>query len=929
MMKVGLQVSRGVLATLSALTLAAVTSQAAAAPRARSRPAAPPPVAKVAPSKIAYETFTLPNGLTTIVYTDRSVPTVFVGLWYRVGSKDEPVGKAGFAHLFEHMMFQPTQNRSVDFFLPLNKAGATDINGMTTTDWTKYHETVPTNAVDLALWMESDRMGYLAGGITQEWLDAQRNVVKNEKRQGEARPGVLGTERYLKNYYPAGHPYAHTTIGSIEDLDKASIEDVRTWFTQYYGASNAVLVLSGDIDVATAREKVSRYFGSIRPGRGIDNYAQWVPSITSIKRDVLYDTVPAGSITRSWPLTNDDQRNLALLMLAGKSMAGVDDAFLKRRLVDELKVATEVSADVSTHQLSSSFDITMELVPGVAADRAGRALDETLVEFFRKGVPAETLQSIVRSTDISTLRSMESAAAVGMQLGQNFIDHGDPLFIDRQRAWIGAATPAEIIARARTVLRSPYYEMQILPLPGAGAAVADVDRTRMPEPGPATGTIKFPPITETTLENGLRIVLLERHTLPVVDVSLQFASGSLADRTYGPGTARNAFQLLSRGTTTRSADALRLETARLGATIATNPGGRQSSVSWSMLKSVADETFALVSDMIRHPAYPNAAIDAENAKSATGVRQVLPSAQGMMAPIFQRALWGAGHPAGKIIQPGDIPPVSRNAILRFHDAEIGPNTATMFIAGDLTIEAARALARKHFGDWKRVTPTPIEALPPADSLGARIFLIDTPGAAQSSIMVGNLVAPYDKDQGAAETLADAGLASGFSARINQNLREAKGWSYGFQGAVGNAPVGQRVFAASGSVETSKTAESITEIRREIRDYVTSNPITQAEMDGAKATMMRALPAGFASNAGFLSSVITAHASGLPLDRAKGAIARLSAVTLDDVRQAAARNYRPDDLVWVVAGDLRVIEPGIRALGFAPVDVLNTSGKRIR
>ncbi len=928
-MTIGLRALLGVLATVLVIAPSCVVPRAAAAPRTKSRPAAPPAVAPVAPSKIAYETFTLPNGLTTIVYTDRSVPTVFVGLWYRVGSKDEPVGKAGFAHLFEHMMFQPTQNRSVDFFLPLNRAGATDINGMTTTDWTRYHETVPTEAVDLALWMESDRMGYLAGGITQERLDAQRNVVKNEKRQGEARPGILGTERYLRNYYPAGHPYAHTTIGSIEDLDKASVDDVRTWFTQYYGASNAVLVLSGDIDVAAAKEKVGRYFGSIRPGRAIDNYTQWVPSITSIKRDVLYDAVPAGSITRSWPLTNDDPRNLALLMLAGKSMTGVDDAFLKRRLVDASGIATEVSADVSTHQLSSSFDITMELAPGISAERAGQALDEALAEFFRKGVPAETLQRIVRSTDISTLRSMESAAAVGMQLGQNFIDHADPLFIDRQRAWIGAATPAEIVARARSVLQEPYYEMQIRPLPGAGAAAVDVDRTTMPEPGPAKGRITFPPITETTLENGLKIVLLERHNLPVVDVSLQFATGSLADRAYSPGTARNAFQLLSRGTTTRSDDTLRSEVARLGATIAVNPGGRQSSLSWSTLASVADETFALASDIIRHPAYPQAAVDAENAKTATGVRQVLPNAQSMMAPIFQRALWGAGHPSGKIIPPGDVPPVARKSVLRFHDAEIGPNTATLFIAGDLTVDAARTLARKHFGDWKPVKPTAITALPPADGLGARIFLIDTPGAAQSSIMVGNLVAPYDKDRGAAETLADAGLASGFNARINQNLREAKGWSYGFQGAVNGAPFGERVFAASGYVETGKTAESMAEIRREIREYVTGNPITQTELDRAKATLMRALPAGFASNAGFLSSVITAHAGGLPLDRSKGAIERLSAVTLDEVRQAAARNYHPDELTWVVTGDLRIIEPGIRALGFAPVDILDTSGRRIR
>lgn len=901
-----------------------------AAPVARGRSSAVPAASTaIAQPKIPYRTFTLPNGLTTIVYTDRSVPTVFVGLWYRVGSKDEPAGRTGFAHLFEHMMFQPTANRQTDWFGPLTRAGATDINGMTTTDWTKYHETVPTGALDLALWMESDRMGNLAGGITQAGLDNQRSVVKNEKREGERQPGVLGTERYLRNYYPAGHPYAHTVIGSMGDLDKATLDDVKGWFTDYYGGSNAVLILSGDIDFDTARAKVTRYFGAIRPGRPLDHFDQWVPDFASIKRDVLYDRVSAGSITRSWPLPNDDQRRLALLMLAGRTMAGDADTPLQRRLVDELGIAQSVTANVSEHRVGSSFDIAMELNPGVDAARAGKALDDALQAYFRAGPTADSLQSVIRATDIGMLRSMESAASIGTTLVQGYIDHDDPLFVNRQREWVGAATPPELARVSRDLLERPYYELQILPLPATPPATADVDRTKMPEPSAPTGGIRFPPIAETRLANGLRIVVAERHNLPVVDASLQFSTGSLADDHYSPGTARQAFQMLSAGTAKYDADALRREISRLGATISANSSGRQSSFSWSGLAAQAGDTFALAAEIVRHPRYPQADVDSVNARSAAAAAQYGQNPLASAGPVFSRAIWGADHPFGRIFAPGKIPPLTRDALRRFHDSEMGPNDATLFVMGDITLDRARALAERAFGDWKPVSPSRIADVPPPQGAKGRIILIDAPGAQQSLILAGHAVAPFDRRNGAAESLADAGLGSGFGARINQNLREEKGWAYHFAAGVTNAPVGERLFTATGSVQADKTAASMAEIRREITEYVTTRPPTQQEIDRNRIAMIRSLPSGYASNAGYLTSIISSASYGLPYDHGAGAIQRLEAVTPDAVRQAAVRTYRPQDLTWVVVGDLGVIERDIRASGIGPVEVWDALGNRIR
>lgn len=916
-------------APLAGMMASILWSASAHAGPVRSVPRAAPPTATVAQPKIAYRMFTLPNGLTTIIYTDRTVPNVFVGLWYRVGSKDEPAGRTGFAHLFEHMMFQPTANRQGDWFAPLTRAGATGINGMTTTDWTKYHETVPTGALDLALWMESDRMSNLAGGITQQALDGQRNVVKNEKRQSELQPGVLGTERYLRNYYPAGHPYAHTVIGSMEDLDKATLDDVKRWFADYYGAANAVLVLSGDIDFDTAKEKVTRYFGSARPGRPLDHFAQWLPDMNDIKRDVLYDAVSEGSITRSWPLANDDPRLVTLLMLAGRTMAGGEDTPLQRRLVDELGVATSISAEVSEHSVGSSFDIAMSLAPGADPAKAGEALDAALRDYFRTGPTPDSLQSVIRATDIGLLRSMESATAVGTSLIQNYIDHGDPLFVNRQRAWIGTATPADLIASTRDLLTKPYYEFQVLPLPVAPPATADVDRTRMPEPAETTGDIRFPPIAEARLSNGMRIVVAERRNLPVVDASLQFATGSVADARYTPGTARNAFQLLQAGSTKYDATQLRNAVSQMGATISSNAGGRQGSFSWSTLASQVDDSFALAADVVRHPRYPQANIDAINTRTAAAASQYGTNPIAAAGPVLSRALWGADHPAGKIYRPGEIPPLSRDTLMRFHATEMGPNNATLFVMGDITLARAQALAEKYFGDWKPGTPGRLPDLPPPRGTTGRVILIDAPGATQSTILAGHLVRPGDKDLGAAESLADAALGSGFGARLNQNLREDKGWAYHFAAGVTNAPVGPRLFTATGSVQADKTAASMAEIRREIAEYVTTRPETSEELERDRVALTRSLPAGYASNAGFLSSMITSSAYGQPYNRAEGAIQRLKAVTLDDVRRVAAQTYHPDQLTWVVVGDLSVIERDIRALNLGPVEVDDAFGNRLR
>jgi predicted Zn-dependent peptidase len=914
---------------LAALLVAAGPALAIGRAEAQSRA---PGRAELGRVQIPYERFTLPNGLTVLVYTDRTAPSVFVGVWYRIGSKDEPEGRTGFAHLFEHLMFQPTRNRPTEYFPPLEAVGATGINGSTTADYTNYFQTVPSNALDRALWMEADRMGDLDSGMTQALLDEQRAVVKNEKRQGELGPGQAAEAQFLRGYYPPGHPYAHTTIGSMEDLDRATVEDVKAWFAANYGASNAVLVLAGDIDVATAREKAARYFGGVRQGEPISRPALWTPPMTDIRRDVVYENIPVAVLTRTWPLSTAASRDNTLLQLAARSLAGGKGTPLHDALVEDMDLASSVSASVNEGQLAGAFSLSVELKPGIEPEAAEAAIDQVLTDFYEKGPSVERLETVASATDLSLLRMLEDSAAIGAWLAEGETTRGDPTYFLKQRDWIQSPSRDEIRAlTARTLSRS-YYELVQRPAPKPARApdvVGLADPTRMPEPGPADTRIQFPRIEETVLPNGLRLVVANRPNLPVVDARLQFATGSMAEDAYGRGAAARAFSLMTAGTRRYDAERLAREASRIGVNIEAGAQARQSGVSWSMLSARLDEGFALAAEVVRRPTYPQREID----RALEGVGPQFDAYErnpiNAAGPVYARAVWGEEHRNGRIGTRADAAEVSRDALQAFHDRELGPNNATLYLIGDITLDQARAVAGKYFGDWRAASPTPLTPLANAAGTPGRVILVDAPGATQTNVMAGHVVDAFDPDQSAAEALADSVLGSGFNSRLNMNLREDKGWTYGFTGGVSDAPVGQRLFTVSGAIEAEHTAEAMAEIRKEIADFVDARPATQDEIDRERNARILALPSAFSGNAAFLGSIVSSAAYGLPYDRAASSGDRLSAVTLDQVQAWSRRTYRPEQLTWVVVGDLSKIETSVRALNFGPVEVWNIYGAKIR
>lgn len=924
------------LSSALALALAMPASSAFAAARPA---AAPTPAAKADDVTIPVQRLTLPNGLVALVYTDHSAPSVYVGIRYRVGSRDEGPGHTGFAHFFEHLMFQSTRNRQGDLLPVLTAAGADNVNGMTTTDWTEYHETVPTGALDLALWLESDRMANLAGGITAKEFEEQRGVVKNEKRAGEMAPGAAISARFLAGFYPPGHPYAHPVIGAMDDLDKASPEDVAAWFNDYYGAANAVIVLAGDIDLPAARDKLTRYFGPVRPGKAFDRVQQWVPQLGAIKRDQVFADVATATISRSWPIPNDDPRTLTLLQLAARTMAGNRNTALHQQLVEQRRVADGVSASLDESQLGSVFTLSIGLHPGVSVDQANAALDEALAGYLEKGPDQERLDAVITATGAALLGLMESAPAVGGFLLGGEVEHGDPLHFLKQRTWIGAATPLQTRDAARAWLTRPYFETQVLPRPRLVPTGSEVDRTALPVPTPASGQIAFPPVHTARLANGLDLVVTERHGLPLVQALVQFPTGWLADPQPGSGTAIQAFAMLGAGTATRSDRALAQEMARLGTTLTASPGAQRSGIGWSTTTNRLEATLALAADMVRHPAYPQDKVDRALAgiDAAFEARERNPAAAA--DALLNRALWGADHPLGRIATRADARKLSRSGIATFHDNHIVPAGATLFLVGDVTLERARALAERYLGDWHgapaaaaatAAAPASASSLPaPAGGTGPRVILVDAPGAPQATITAGELVGPFDPDKSATEALMNAALGGSFDSRLNTELRQRRGWAYGVGSSIGGLDTGPRLFSVGGGVQPDKAAQSIIAMRDQIAAYTGTAPITAEELDRERMASIRALPASFASNGAILGALTSAAASHLPWDRAAGTADRLKAVTLADVRAYAAATLHPDRLTWVIVGDLKTIEAPIRALNLGPAEVWDVDGNRLR
>ncbi len=907
------------------LSLVSTLVLAAAAPKS-----APLPVAD-----IPYQKFVLANGLTLLVHEDHKAPVVAVNVWYHVGSKDERLGRTGFAHLFEHLMFNGSENYKDDWFKVMEANGATKLNGTTWFDRTNYFQNVPTSALDMTLWMESDRMGHLLGAIDQKVLDEQRGVVQNEKRQRQNQPYGKVSEVIAQSTWPAGHPYSWETIGSMEDLNAASLEDVKDWFRSYYGAANAVIVLAGDVTAADAKAKVEKYFGDIPPGPTVNHQQAWVAKMSGERRSVMQDRVPQARIYKVWNIPGYKTRDYALMDMTADLLAGGKNSRLYKRLVYTDRTATAVGAFIGPFEIASQIMLFATVKPGEDPAKVEKALDEEIAAFLAKGPTPAELERIKTSNYAGFARGIERIDGFGGKsyiLAESLVYGGSPEFYKTRLGWVSSATPVDVQGAAKRWMSDGVFVLNVEPAGEYKTVASTVDRSKVPTPGEPP-SLKLPGITRAKLSNGLEIAVVERHAAPVVDFTLMADAGFAADATAKPGTARLAMQMIQEGTKTRSSLEIADRAESLGATIAVGSSLDRSFLNMNALTARLDESLDLYADVLLNPTFPDKELERLRGQTLATIQQEKAQPAAMINRVMPRLIYGEGHaysnPASGTGTEEAVNGLKGAELAAFYKRWVRPDNSVLLVVGDTTLAKIQPLLEQRFGAWR----APAEAKPTKNignvALAAkpRVFLINRTGSEQSQI-VAVTVSPNRADADHIRfVVLDTLMGGNFVSRLNMNLREDKHWSYG-AGTRLTDTIGPGTWRAGAGVQTDKTAEAMVEIRKELRDVLTANKPTDKEIQFAKDSLVIALPGQNETAdeiAGAYGEILT---FGLKDSYWNDFVGEVGAVTVDDVNKASGKLIHPDALTWVVVGDLSKIEAKVRALNFGEVTVLDADGKPV-
>ena len=887
-------------------------------------------VAAASDIDIDYTEFTLDNGLRLIVHEDHKAPIVAVNIWYHVGSKNEKAGKTGFAHLFEHLMFNGSENYDDEYFKPFELVGATSMNGTTNFDRTNYFENVPSTALDMALWMESDRMGHLLGAITQEKLDEQRGVVQNEKRQGDNQPYGTVDYRILEGLFPVGHPYSWNVIGSMDDLDAASLEDVHEWFKTYYGPNNVVVVVAGDVNPQEALEKVEKYFGDIPPGPPIAKPREWIVKLEHDKRETMQDRVPQARIYKVWGAPNFVSEDADLLQLADAVLTGGKNSRLYERLVYKDQTATSVSGSLFSGEIGGYYELQATVQPGGDIEAVRQAIDEEMQRFLTEGLTKDELARVKAQLKSGFVRGVERIGGFGGKsdiLAQNAIYAGDPGFYATSLDRFEAATPKTIQAAANRWLSAGSYQLDVLPFPELQAATEGADRSALPESN-SFPTVKFTEFERSNLSNGLELIVAHRATVPVVNLLMRFDAGFASDQFGEPGTSSLAMAMLDEGTRTRTALEISDELARLGAYFGAGSGIDTSGVSISALKENLDESLELYADVVLNPAFPQKELDRLRKARLAQIKQEKTQPIGIALRVLPALMYGRDHayslPLTGSGTEESVARITRDSLVNYHQTWFKPNNATMIVVGDTTMEEIKPKLEKLFRRWQPGNvPTKNIGnvdLPDKD----RIYIIDRPDAVQSIIFAANVAPPAGQgNEIAIETMNEI-IGGSFTSRINMNLREDKHWAYGARSVVVSTK-GQRPYIAYAPVQTDKTMESMAEIKRELKEYLGDNPATNEELEKVKNNNTLSLPGRWETASAVLRDIGEIVTYDLPDDYWDTYADNVRNLSLEQIAEAADDVIKPDNLLWVVVGDREKIEPRIRELELGEIIHLDADG----
>ena len=910
----------------------------AAAPIGKSVPM-PVLVQKVS---IPHTVYRLKNGLTVIIHEDHKAPVAAVSVWYNVGSKDEPAKKTGFAHLFEHLMFNGSEDLPGDYFTYLQQIGATDYNGTTSFDRTNYFETVPTGALERALFMESDRMGHLLGAVTQAVLDNQRGVVQNEKRQGDSRPGGLVQYALFGNLFPAGHPYHHTTIGSMQDLDEASLADVKQWFRNRYGPNNAVLVVAGDVTPERVKPLVEKYFGDI--GRGpVNNPAMaTVPTLAKAKTIVMKDNVAATIIQRYWAVPGLLDRRLAALDIGGSVLGGLASSRLDNALVRNEKIAVGVTAGLTPLQRAGIFSVTATVKPGIDPKLVSKRLDEIMADYIAKGPTKDEVQRAVMSEVSGRIRGLEQVGGFGgkaVTLAEGETYAHDSNFYKRTLAQYAAITPAAVRSTMQQWLRRPALTIIMTPGPRDAYAEAKaapparkaspegdvaVKPTRQLPPVGELAALDFPTIEHTQLSNGIPIEYVQRAAVPLTQMALVFDAGEAADTPDSRGLAALTMNLMDEGTTSLSSQQIAETEETLGADVSTSNSADRSFAVLSALSPNLAPSLDLLTDVVRNPAFAPADVDRVKSQTLTGIAQFQRDPTRVGSRLLPTVLYGAAHPYGGPAggDPKAIARFTRDDLAAFQKRWIRPDDVKIFIVSSLPLGEVKPLLEARFGNWTApATPkgTKTFTAPPPRPAAQKILLVNRPGAPQSSILGGQLIPVDPRGDVIPLSTANDVLGGTFLSRLNMDLRESKGWSYGVSGRPSYLENGVS-YVISAPVQADKTGEALAELNSQIGQFLTTQGVTEEELQRTIANNINQLPGRFETSDTVLNALMAMDLFDRPDNYYETLAPEYRAQTQATLDKAARSVIDPKAFTWIVVGDAAKVRPQLEKLGL-PIEVV--------
>jgi predicted Zn-dependent peptidase len=881
---------------------------------------------------IPYKRFTFSNGLRLLVHEDHKAPIVAVNVWYHVGSKNERLGKSGFAHLFEHLMFNGSEHFNTDYFQALEAIGGTDLNGTTNEDRTNYFQNVPVGALDQVLWLESDRMGHLIGAIDQAKLDEQRGVVQNEKRQGENQPYSKGYDIIQKEMYPPYHPYGHTVIGEMEDLNAAKLDDVHHWFQSYYGAANAVVVIAGDITPEAAYEKVLKYFGNIPAGPVIARPLVNIPIRTGEVRGTYQDRVPEAQLNFVWNTPQWGTDETIYLDLASDVLSSGKNSRLYKKLVYDKQIATNVYAYCGPSEIAGNFQITANVKQGHTLDEVEATINEVLKEFLANGPTDEEVKRVKAAYFAGVIKGLERIGGFGGKsdiLAQNEVYGGNADFYKKALKVYFAATAKNLHDASKKWLSDGRFVLTCTPFPEYGVSGTETDRSKLPEINTEVAA-KFPDLQRSTLKNGMKVVLAQRKESPAVVMSMMFDAGYCTDKLGGkPGLANLSMNMLDEGTKSMSSLQINEKLQILGASLSTYSDLDFSYVGLNALKPSLDPALDVMADVVLNPAFPEADFSRLKDQQVSAIANEKKQPQSMLMRVMPELLYGKDHPYGMPMtgtgEEEEVKKFTLEDVRGYYKKWLKPNNATLVVTGDISMEELVAKLEKRFSKWEKAD-VPKKVIPEVKSASTtnKIYLIDRPESEQSMIMAGYLTKPYGQLDEAAITQMNNVLGGDFTSRINLNIREDKHWSYGSGSFIQNTR-GQRPFLVFAPVQTDKTKESAQEIMKEIKAYVTDKPLTQKEFDKTKQNSMLELAGMWETNGRVNSSVAQVVKYGLKDDYYKTYAQRIQKLTLPDVQNVAKTVIQPNNLGWFISGDADKVLPGLKELNIEIIQI-DANGK---